>query len=227
MAVRQVASSFWIAGELADHPEAEAFCADVAALLHRYATEVVAAHNLCPFLHNVDNGLGAVCIMLDREPRAEEAVDAIQATKSSVVHLAYPLIARGQIDAAKPTLTSASRFERFGNSVAESLRRVRTDALVHATFHPELVGGTENPHRMVGLLRRSPDAFIQFIPPGMHEGGTVIAGAEPPTISPLQATFGRVVTGGALAKLESILEELYGLRSDRDARFKSAFFAIQ
>ena len=211
----------WIAGALAGHAEAEPFVAEVCALLHRFATEIVAAHKLCPFLHNVDNGLGAVCVVLDAEPRIEEALAALRATEASVVHVVYPLLARGRAEGAAttPSASSASRFERFGNALAEAIRRSHTETLVHAAFHPELVGGTENPHRMVGLLRRAPDPFIQFIPPGMHEGGTVMAGAELPTKSPLEATYARVVTGGKLHELEASLAELHRLREARDARF--------
>jgi hypothetical protein len=172
-------------------------------------------------LHNVDNGLGAVCVVLDVEPRVDEALAAMRATEASVIHVIYPLLARGQKESAPstPNVSSASRFERFGNALAEALRRSHTETLVHATFHPELVGGTENPHRMVGLLRRAPDPFIQFIPPGMHEGGTVMAGAELPTKSPLEATYARIVTGGKLDELEGLLAELHRLRLARDARF--------
>ncbi len=211
----------WIAGALAEHADAERFAFEVCGLLHRFATEVVSAFNLCPFLHNVDNGLGAVCVVLDVEPRVDEALAAMRASEASVIHVVYPLLARGQSEGAPstPSVSSASRFERFGNALAEALRRSHTETLVHATFHPELVGGTENPHRMVGLLRRAPDPFIQFIPPGMHEGGTVMAGAELPTKSPLEATYARIVTGGKLDELEGLLAELHRLRLARDARF--------
>ncbi len=209
----------WLAGSLAAHARAEAYAAEVCALLHFYATEIVAANRLCPFLHNVDNGLGAVCVVLDREAVVEEAVAAIKATEASVLHVAYPLIPRGEAASGPATASSSSRFERFGNALAEGLRRSNGERLVHATFHPELVGGTENPHRMVGLLRRAPDPFVQFIPPGMHEGGTVLAGAELPTVSPLEATYERIVGGGRLAALEGRLAELYRARDDRDARF--------
>ena len=195
----------WIAGEFASHPAADAFAKEVVTLLHRYATEVVAAHALCPFLHQVDNGLGSVAIVLSREPDVAEAAKAVRATGESVVHVVYPLA----------TASGASKFERFGNALAEALRRGEGPTLVHATFHPELTGGTENPHRLVGVLRRAPDPFIQFIPPGMHAGGTVIAGAEAPSESPIEGTYERVVPGGALAAIEATREALFRLRAGR------------
>jgi hypothetical protein len=208
----------WLAGEAASHPRAEAYAAEACALLHVYATEIVAQHRLCPFLHNVDNGLGAVCVVLDRDPDVDEAFRAVQASGASVLHVVFPLLARGESTGATGP-SSSSRFERFGNALAEKIRRAHSEPLVHATFHPELVGGTENPHRMVGLLRRAPDPFVQFIPPGMHEGGTVIAGAELPGKSPLESTFERIVVGGQLAGLEARLAELHRARDERDARF--------
>lgn len=212
----------WLAGKLSEHPRAEAYASEVSSLLHQYATDVVAANRLCPFLHQVENGLGAVCIVLDHETDVTEAVAAVRATESSVLHVAYPLLRRGAGDG--PTTASASsKFERFGNALAEGIRRALPEPLVHASFHPELVGGTENAHRMVGLLRRAPDPFVQFIPPGMHEGGTVLAGAEPPTVSPLEATFQRIVGGGKLAALEARIGELFAARDDRDARFAELF----
>lgn len=195
----------WMTGQMASHPEAARFASEVAGLVHRYATEVVAAHGLCPFLHQVESGLGAVAIVLSREVDVAEATRAIRATGESVVHVVFPLVPRD----------GASKFERFANSVAEALRRDGGPTLVHATFHPELTGGTENPHRLVGLLRRSPDPFIQFIPPGMNSGGTVIAGAEVPTKSPIESTFERAVAGGALTDIEAKLVELVAVRAHR------------
>lgn len=155
-------------GRAAAAPGAEAFADAVSTLLARYVDEVVMPFSLCPFLHQRDNGLGAVGIMLDPEVTVEMARDAILALDTPVCHLVFPL-----------SPLASSPFERFGNKLSESVRASAKEKLVHATFHPALVGGTENAYRLIGLLRQAPDAFIQFVPHGLMKGGTVIGGAEP------------------------------------------------
>ncbi len=187
-----------VAGKLADAPGADAFADRVAALMHRYAVDVVAANQLCPFLHNVETGLGAVVVVLDEGLDPKLAALSIREAESQVVHAVFPLATRAD----------ASPFERFGNAVSEALRKDGGDSLVHATFHPAMVGGTENAHRLVGLLRRSPDPFLQFIPPGMQEGGTVMAGEAPPKAPAVESTFSRLRRDGALNALLALIDEL-------------------
>jgi hypothetical protein len=67
-------------------------------------------------------------------------------------------------------------FERFSSALYETLRERLESAPVMAAFHPGLPGSGDAPHRLVGLLRRAPDPFVQLIPEGLHEGGTVFAG---------------------------------------------------
>lgn len=191
---------FRVFGELAEHPLADEVASKSHALLVRYTTEVVAAYRLCPFLKTVGSGLGAVGVMMDVKPDVERAVAAILELSEPVVHLVYPLFAG----------PDASTFERFGNKLAEALRKARREPLVHASFHPEMVGGTENAHRLIGLLRQSPDAFVQFIPPGLQEGGTVLSGEEASTKSHADERYGRLMkdsgveAGDVLAKLADL-----------------------
>lgn len=201
--------AYRVFGELADHPRAVELATKSHALLVRYTTEVVAAHRLCPFLKTVGSGLGAVGVMLDVKPDVERAVTAILTLGEPVVHLVYPLFAG----------PDASTFERFGNKLAEAVRKARREPLVHASFHPEMVGGTENAHRLIGLLRQSPDAFVQFIPPGLQEGGTVLSGEDVPSKSHADDRYGRLMRDSAteagdilakLAELKRVRAQEYG-----------------
>lgn len=176
-------------GALADHPLAGELAHKTHALLVRYTVEVVAAHRLCPFLKTVGSGLGAVGVVLDITPDVERGVAAILTMGEPVVHLVYPLVLG----------PDASSFERFGNKLAEALRKARREPLVHASFHPDMVGGTENAHRLIGLLRQSPDPFVQFIPPGLQEGGTMLAGEEVSSKSHADERYGRLMNEGAAA----------------------------
>jgi hypothetical protein len=198
--------SFRVFGARAGHPRAAELAVEVHDLLFRYANDIVAAYGLCPFLHNVETGMGAVGVVLDVEPDLETAIDAIRDLGASVVHLVYPLATGG-----------SSAFERFGSRVAQERMKRNAEPLVHATFHPDLTGGTENAHRLVGLLRQAPDPFVQFIPPGLHEGGTVLAGAEAPTEGRAEATFRRLTRG----PVEEVLSKLEALRAQRRERYSS------
>ncbi|MFO0611125.1 MAG: hypothetical protein U0414_00960 [Polyangiaceae bacterium] len=198
-------------GAHADAPEAAAFAEIVADLMHRYARDIVAKNQLCPFLHNVEAGLGAVVVALDRVPDPDATARAIRATERDVVHVVFPLVDR----------ENSPAFERFGNSVAEKLRKDGGDPLVHAAFHPAMVGGRENAHRLVGLLRRSPDAFLQFIPPGMQAGGTVMQGEPLPKAPALADTFTRMVKDGGI---EAVIEALDALHAERAERCKAFSF---
>ncbi len=205
------AAGFRVFGARAAHPRAAELAAEVHDLLFRYANDIVAAYGLCPFLHNVETGMGAVGVVLDVEPDTETAIAAIRDMGANVVHLVYPL-ATGPL--AKG---GSSAFERFGSRVAQEIAKRLPEPLVHATFHPELTGGTENAHRLVGLLRQAPDPFVQFIPPGLHEGGTVLAGAEAPTEGRAEATLPRLTTG----PVEEVLSKLEALRAQRRERYSS------
>jgi hypothetical protein len=181
--------------------------------MHRYAAEIVAANRLCPFLHNVETGLGAVCVVLDRDLDVDQVAKAVRSTGSQVVHAVFPLAPRDD----------CPKFERFGNAVAQHLRRDGGDPLVHATFHPAMAGGRENAHRMVGVLRRAPDAFLQFIPPGMQGGGTVMAGQELPKEAAAESTFVRLTKPGALDAITVQLDALHAERERLGAAFAARF----
>ncbi|HTJ82726.1 MAG TPA: hypothetical protein VL400_13475 [Polyangiaceae bacterium] len=209
---------FTIFGERASHPRARALAEAAHALLFRYASDVVAAYGLCPFLHNVETGMGDVGIVLDTVPSQETAQAAIVALGGPVIHLAYPL--------ARAT---ASEFERFGSKLAQSLRTVLPEPLVHATFHPELAGGRENAHRLIGLLRQSPDPFVQLIPPGMMKGGTVLVTPGPGGVLDLPKTLdipqGNESRADAMYRrlmegdVDRVIALLASMRAEREATY--------
>src|SRR4051812_35933823 len=81
-------------GPLASHPLARSFADEVHRVHRRYAAEVVAANQLCPFLRDVDTGFGCFCVMLDPsvEPNVDAAVQAIVSAASAVVHVVFPCV---------------------------------------------------------------------------------------------------------------------------------------
>ncbi len=188
-------------GRAAAAPGAQAFADHVSLLLARYVDDVVMPFSLCPFLHQRDNGLGAVGIVLDPELTVESARDAVLSLDAPISHLVFPL---------SPLASSA--FERFGNKLAEAVRASAKERLVHATFHPALVGGRENAYRLIGLLRQAPDPFIQFVPHGLMKGGTVMAGEEPAE-GHAEARFARLTQ----ADVDEILARLAALHDARRA----------
>lgn len=197
-----------IRGKLATHPNAHAFAADVLHVHKRYATEIVQQFALCPFTRDVDVAFGKFCVMLDHAPDHDATRAAIVEAKSPVLHVVFPL-----------ALPPANLFERFASTLMASLRGHLESPPVMAAFHPELVGDRDDAHRMIGLLRRAPDPFVQFIPAGNHEGGTVFASsvqeAEEATQDRAEATFRRLRGG----KLDELLAIVADIRADRDRRY--------
>jgi hypothetical protein len=195
-----------VVGALADAPGAAELAREVAHLLYRYAEEVVAGFALCPHMTDLARSVGAVCIVLDRTLDAGLAARSVRATGSKVAHVVCPL-ASGE----------ASDFERFGNEVVNALASDGGPRLVHATFHPQLGGGTEYPARLVGVLRRAPDPFVQLIPVGIQQGGTSFAGS-PPQEAPYIDTTYRRLQGDALEVLLARQAELHAARRALEPR---------
>lgn len=162
-------------GPLRRHPAAEAFAAEVVRVHKRYALEVVAAYKLCPFLRDPDVAFGRFCVVLAEGPQVAHAREAYLAADNPVLHIVYPL-----------ARTAAPDFERFGGDAGRAVRdiwretpgaeaRWGPEPPVIATFHRALAGDRSSPHRLIGILRRAPDPFVQIIPGGHHEGGTMVA----------------------------------------------------
>lgn len=201
-------------GPLAAHSLAAKFAAEVHRVHRRYASEVVQANRLCPHLHDVDKDFGTFVVMLDPrpEPDVEATVEAVRRAGSPVMHIVFPLI-----------LPPPSAFERFAGRVAQALKRAFPKPPVMATFHPDLVGDANDPHRMIGLIRRAPDPFVQMIPDGYQEGGTMFTpvsavadlaiGGEKVEWS--QRNFDKL-RGEPLAKLVALIAEI---RADRDRSY--------
>ena len=162
-------------GALRDHPMAMDFAAQVVRVHKRYATEVVAGYRLCPFLKDVDTGFGRFCVAMTERIDVEEAKAAFVKAENSIIHMVYPLVR-----------TPPSEFERFGGDVGRGVRdvwratpegdlRFGSEPPVVATFHPKLAGDRTSPHRLIGIMRRAPDPFVQMIPGGHYDSGTVLA----------------------------------------------------
>lgn len=207
-----------VRGSFQRHPLAERLAEEVHRVHRRYAAEVVARNGLCPFLRDVDTGFGRFCVMLDVEPDIDTALAAVNEAGTSVIHLVYPC-----------TPYTSSQFEKFAGKLGEALKKTLRDPPVMATFHPALQGDGSNPFRLVGLLRRAPDPFVQLIPEGLHQGGTMFAGAadleETTTgeeLDPAQANFAKM-HGGFLEKLVALMEEI---RADRDRSYAPFLDAI-
>jgi hypothetical protein len=132
----------------------------------------VLGFGLCPFLKDVESGFGEFHVVLEQELNQERLVGIAKASGTSVCHVIYPLV------------TGASPpFERFAALALGVIRKGDPRAPVMAVFHPSMSGDPSAAHRLVGLLRHSPDPFVQFVPNGLHEGGTVLAsGAVEPQL---------------------------------------------
>lgn len=200
-------------GPLAAHPIAANFAAAVHRVHRRYASEVVAANRLCPHLHDVDRDFGAFVVMLDPapEPDVDAVVEAVKAVGEPVMHLVFPLV--------RPP---PSAFERFSGKVARALRKEFAKPPVMATFHPELAGDGDDPHRLIGLIRRAPDPFVQLIPDGYQEGGTVFmplaeaaAAATAEKVEWSQRNFDKLRG----PNLERLLALIADIQADRDRAY--------
>lgn len=220
-------------GPLRDHPVARPFAEQVVRVHRRYATEVVAAHQLCPFVRDVDVAFGRFVVVLTHQTIVPEAQDAYRRAENPVVHIVYPLLTGPSPD-----------FERFGADVGRAARdvwrsippgdgRFGAEAPVIATFHPRLAGERTSPHRLIGLLRRAPDPFVQIIPGGHHESGTtvasltdieklspevlakILAAVPPPPKDRAQETFKRL----SAATLDDLAATVADIHADRDRSY--------
>ncbi len=193
-----------LAGSLAAHPAAAGFAREVVRVHTRYANEVVGAFGVCPHFRDAAASFGRFCVILDVEPDVRTAIQETVAAASTVVHLVYPIV---RMD--------PSHWERFGNSVGEALQKAVRERPVVASFHPDLGGDVNTAPRLVGVLRRAPDPFVQVVPTGLHQGGTVLAGTTPPTVDVAYANFKRL----SKADLATIVERVASVRADRDASY--------
>jgi len=195
-----------LVGAKKEAKEAALLAEKSAALLERYVHEVVLAFRLCPFLHNPEGALGAVVVVLDVEPVEETLADTIESLGAPIVHALYPLVSG-----------ESPPFERFASRTGALLRtRLGRGAPVSAAFHPAMHGETDDPHRLIGILRRAPHPFVQYVPADVPTGGgTVVAGAPLPAPSGAEANFARLTA--TTAELDRVVEILAELHRARDA----------
>ena len=208
-------------GALRERARAVAFAQVVERVHHRYASEIVGRYTLCPHMNDPASAFGRFCVMLDREPDLEDAVACVVEAGAQVCHLIYPLIATSRGECAP--------FERFGNALHKAVAKAMADAPVHATFHPAMEGDPLSASRIVGFLRRAPDPFVQFVPEGLHKGGTVFADVDSFDLHAMMSA--KKKERDLLARLSpsdiaAIEEGLRDIRRDRDdsyAEFLDAF----
>lgn len=205
-----------VGGSLRDHPEAEAFAQVVQQVHHRYANEVVGAFRLCPFMQDPAQDYGRFCVMLEREPTVATAVELLVGADEPLAHLVYPLISMESTD-----------FERFGSALHKAAARAIDPAPVHAVFHPRMAGDATTPARLVGLVRRAPDPFVQFVPEGLQKGGTVFADLSSFDATKWMSqkekkTLRQRVSDEDIARIEALQRDIKAERDDRYARFVDA-----
>ncbi|EYF06546.1 Hypothetical protein CAP_1676 [Chondromyces apiculatus DSM 436] len=193
---------------------------------------MVARFQLCPFLRDTASGFGRFCVLLDREPHLDTALLAARQADSAVVHLVFPCVQ-----------TPPAVFERFAARFGDALRRgtaeppavqgpafvssASNDAPVLASFHPRMAGDGSNSHRLVGLLRRAPDPFIQLIPAGLSVGGTVLAGAGiDPKEDRSELLYARL-RGAGVEQIETVIRAIQADREASYQRFLEAFGLAQ
>lgn len=205
------AAAHRIAGALAGAPGAEELARHAATLLDRYVREVVLAFRLCPFLTHPDAALGQVVVVLEETPEEATLEEIVATSEAPVMHVVYPLAS-----------DDSPSFERFASRVGSRLRaRLGRAAPVSAAFHPTMHGETDDPHRLIGLLRHAPHAFVQYVPSDVTAGvGTTIAGAPPAQQGGADANYARLVggPGGAAGAgdLPRVLAALDALHAERD-----------
>jgi hypothetical protein len=202
-----------IRGALAGHPAAEALAREVWRVHHRYAVEVVGAFRLCPHMKDAERDFGHFFLMLDWEPDLEATFSAFQKADSAVIHLVFPCI-----DVPHP------KFEAFAGRFREAFNTRVPKPPVMAVFHPDLPGDFSTSHRLVGLVRRAPDPFIQLIPEGMHEGGTVfIESIESLTKNVTEQLFSRLKP----ADHARIIASIEDIRRDRTRSYAPLLDALR
>jgi hypothetical protein len=209
-----------VSGKLSTHPLGGAFAREVFRVHRRYAVEVVAAFALCPFVRRGDEAavaaFGRFAVVLDRELDRDATCRIALSSPGAVVHIVYPLVSSTPAD-----------FERFAARVGDALRKAvaPAQANVLAAFHPELSGDTRSPDRLVGMLRRAPDPFVQLIPEGLHEGGTTFAGpvdeVHVAARAPAEENFQRL-RGGGLERVVALLADIHADRARAYAPFLEA-----
>lgn len=211
-------SASTIIGELSSAACAQTFSEVVRRVHHRYATEVVDAYRLCPFMKDPETAFGEFVVVLSRSLDVALATARVLEADTQVVHLVYPLVT------ASPT-----EFERFGNAVHQGVASSGRGGPVHAAFHPEMAGDASTASKLVGLVRRAPDPFIQFIPEGLHVGGSTFVDLEHVDLTQLVKTMpvpGQEKNNAksnferlAAEDLERIQDILKEIRAERDRSY--------
>lgn len=194
----------------------------------RFLVEIVERFDFCPFARGARKS-NAIARRVLLDASVEEAIAATEALAGQptveIGLLIFPRLAIGP-----------EPFDRFVQRVRDA---DQTRAFAMAAFHPDAPYSTENPARLVMLLRRTPDPTIQLVrfsvlqavkgkdPPSgkvlMQWNAKTLADlmsrreAQPRPLSEriADANFATVAREGA-ARIEALLAEI---RADRDASY--------
>lgn len=128
-------------------------------LYRRYQHEIVEELNLCPWAEaSFARNRVSLCILLqDQLDSSAAALETVEKADASieVLLLVFPRV----------TADCAS-FDRFVARVREEHDGAHPRGQAHflfVAFHPESKGDSSDAHRLVPLLRRTPDATIQVV----------------------------------------------------------------
>jgi hypothetical protein len=148
-------------GSASDSPE-DPWTREALRLHDRYLNEVVLAFDLCPWADKVlREGAFRRQVITAEAPAPEAALPFIDTlgVETPSVDIGFLIYPRFKITAAA--------FDAFVEKIrrADRARRgISQPALfLMAAFHPEGQGDTSAPHRLIPLLRRSPDPTVQLV----------------------------------------------------------------
>ena len=196
-----------------DPPPEDQWTREALRLHDRYLNEVVLAFDLCPWADKVlREGAFRRRVISAPAPAPEAALAFIDtlAAETPPVDIGFLIFPRFEI--------TAPAFDAFVEKIrrADRARRdVSQQALfLMAAFHPEGQGDASAPHRLIPLLRRSPDPTVQLV--RAERLDQVRGGSDAISDEVAQQNHSTVARRG-LEGMETILADL---RQDRDRSYR-------
>jgi hypothetical protein len=200
-------------GSASDPPSEDPWTREALRLHDRYLNEVVLAFDLCPWADKVlREGAFRRRVIAAAAPAPEEAlafVDALAAV-TPAVDIGFLIFPRFEI--------TAPAFDAFVEKIrrADRARRAvgQVAAFLMAAFHPEGQGETSAPHRLIPLLRRSPDPTVQLV---RAERLDQVRGGSDAVSNSVARNNQVALERRGQAELEAIIA---ALRNDRDKSYR-------
>lgn len=188
----------------------------------RYLVEVVEALDLCPFARQarLAGKVWRRAILADEDAALEPtmaALDAIEAAPPDAVEVALLVFPR--------SIRGLEPFSRFAATLqrAYEQRHKASRQFVNAVFHPDYALNAHSPRTLVGFLRKSPDAMLQYtrrsvldqvkrvlpVGPLDPEARHIRADAISPTVERIaRANYQTVIEGpGGAARLAAVFAD--------------------